>query len=124
MIADDDPQALEFLSQTLGEAGFRVIRVPDGQQAIQEAISREVDLIIMDVSMPQLNGVETCHCLKAMPKTNKIPVVLTAAKKDPESKTLKNRAQGSFRVLRKPYTADDLLSLVDTLRKNGRRVRS
>jgi CheY-like chemotaxis protein len=119
MVADDDPAALEQAASALSGAGFRVIRVPDGQQAIQEAISHRVDLIIVDVSMPQLNGVETCHCLKAMPKTSKIPVILTAAKKDPETKSLKNRSHGSVRVLRKPYDSEELLRIVRELSPNG-----
>lgn len=121
MVADDDPEALENAAATLTGAGHRVIRVPDGRRAIQEAISHRVDLIIVDVSIPQLNGVETCHCLKAMPKTNRIPVVLTAAKKDPEAKSLKDRSHGSARILRKPYGPDELLDLVAEISRNGKR---
>ncbi|MGH3090523.1 MAG: response regulator [Rubrobacteraceae bacterium] len=111
MIADDDPAALDEASEALSEAGFKVVRASDGQRALQEAISRKVDLIVLDVSMPQMGGVETCHCLKAMPKTSKIPVVLTAAKKDPAARTLADRMQGSVKVLRKPLDVDELVSV-------------
>jgi len=115
MVADDAAEALESSTRALENAGFRVISATDGRTALQEALTRRVDLIIMDVSIPQLSGVETCHCLKAMPKTQKIPVVLTAAKKDPAAKALAERTQGSVRVLRKPFTDEALIAVVKQL---------
>jgi len=115
MLADDDAVALDGAAEALTGAGFRVVRASDGQRALQEALARRVDLIVMDVSMPQVNGVEACHCLKAMPKTSKIPVVLMAAKKDPGARTLAERTQGSVRVLRKPFTPEELVSVVKQL---------
>ena len=110
MLADDDPETLERSAGALEGAGFRVVSATDGRTALQEVLGRKVDLIIMDVSIPELSGVETCHCLKAMPKTQKIPVVLTAAKKDPAARALAERTHGSVRVLRKPFTDEDLVS--------------
>ena len=109
MLADDDPEALQRSAGALERAGFRVVSATDGRAALQEVLGRKVDLIIMDVSIPQLSGVETCHCLKAMPKTQKIPVVLMAAKKDPAAKALAERTHGSVRILRKPFTDEDLV---------------
>jgi CheY-like chemotaxis protein len=115
MLADNDPAALKRSAGALEGAGFRVVSATDGRTALQEALGRKVDLIIMDVSITQLSGVETCHCLKAMPKTQKIPVVLTAAKKDPAAKALAERTHGSVRVLRKPFTDEDLVSVARRL---------
>jgi CheY-like chemotaxis protein len=115
MLADDDPTALSSATAALTGAGFKVVQVADGQRALQEVLGRRVDLIVMDVSMPQVNGVEACHCLKAMPKTSKIPVVLTAAKKDPAARTLAERTHGSVRILRKPFTPEELVSVVKQL---------
>ena len=115
MLADHDPVALDTATEALAGAGFKVVRATDGQRAIQEALGRKVDLIVMDVSMPQVGGVEACHCLKAMPKTSKIPVVLTAAKKDPAARMLAERTHGSVRVLRKPFDSGDLVSVAKQL---------
>jgi CheY-like chemotaxis protein len=115
MLADDDPVSLDTATEALTGAGFKVVRATDGQRALQEALSRRVDLIVMDVSMPQVGGVEACHCLKAMPKTSKIPVVLTAAKKDPAARALAERTHGSVRVLRKPFSSEELISVVRQL---------
>lgn len=115
MIADDDPSLLAETADALRGVGFKVVEAANGQAALQEALSRKVDLIVMDVSMPEVGGVEACHCLKAMPKTKKIPVVLTAHKKDPATKTLGERTHGSVRILRKPFLPEDLVTLVRQL---------
>jgi CheY-like chemotaxis protein len=115
MLADVDSVALDTATEALAGAGFKVVRANDGQRALQEALNRRVDLIVMDVSMPQVGGVEACHCLKAMPKTSKIPVVLTAAKKDPAARLLAERTHGSVRVLRKPFTTEELVSVAKQL---------
>jgi CheY-like chemotaxis protein len=117
MLADDDPVLLEEAADALRGAGFKVVEAADGQEALQEALSRRVDLIVMDASMPEVNGLEACHCLKAMPKTQKIPVVLTVAKRDPEARMLGERTHGSVRVLRKPFLPDELVSLARQLVK-------
>jgi CheY-like chemotaxis protein len=120
MLADDDPVLLEEAAEALRGAGFKVVEAGDGQEALQEALSRRVDLIVMDASMPEVNGLEACHCLKAMPKTQKIPVVLTVGKRDPEARMLGERTHGSVRILRKPFLPDELVSLARQLVKRKR----
>ena len=115
MFAEDDATLLKEASDALREAGFKVIEATDGQEALQEAISRRVSLIVLDVCMPEVGGVEACHCLKAMPKTQKIPIVLTVAKKEPVARTLGERTHGSVRILRKPYSPDELVSVARQL---------
>jgi len=97
--------------QALQDAGFKVIRAADCQSTLEASLSRKVDLIVLDVAMPQMGGVETCHCLKAMPKTSKVPVILTANKKDPASKSLASRTHRSVKVLQKPFEPENLVSL-------------
>jgi CheY-like chemotaxis protein len=117
MLAEDDPVLLGEAADALRDAGFRVVEATDGQEALQEALSRRVDLIVMDATMPEVDGLEACHCLKAMPKTQKIPVVLTISKRDPASRRLGERTHGSVRVLRKPFLPNQLVSLAKQLVK-------
>jgi len=117
ILADDDPVLLGEASDVLRGAGFKVLEATDGQEALQEALSRRVDLIVMGVSMPEVSGVEACHCLKAMPKTHKIPIVLTVAKKDADVRALGKRTHGSVRLLHKPFSLDELVSLARQLVK-------
>ena len=58
MFAEDDAALLKEASDALREAGFKVVEATDGQEALQEAISRRVSLIVMDVSMPEVDGLE------------------------------------------------------------------
>jgi CheY-like chemotaxis protein len=118
MFADDDAELLKEASEVLRTAGFKVVEATDGQEVLQEALNRKIDLIVMDVSMPEVSGVEACHCLKAMPKTRKIPVILTFSKKDPVTRTLSERTNGSAGVLRKPFSPDELVSLARRLVKS------
>ena len=120
MLADDDPAILDAATDALTQKGYRVVIASDGQKALQEALGRKVDLIVMDVSMPHVGGVEACHCLKAMPKTSKIPVVLMVSKKDPEARALAERTHGSVRVLRKPFSDEDLVSTIREVVKPSR----
>jgi CheY-like chemotaxis protein len=115
MLADDNPLFLQEIADALRAAGFKVVEAVDGRAALQEALSRKVDLIVMDSTMPEVSGLEACHCLKAMPKTQKIPVVLTVAKKDPAARKLGERTHGSVRVLRKPFSPGELVSLARQL---------
>jgi len=117
MLADDDPVLLEEAADALRGAGYKVVEAADGQEALQEALNRKVDLIVMDASMPEVNGLDACHCLKAMPKTQKIPVVLMVGKRDPAARMLGQRTHGSVRVLRKPFLPDELVSLASQLVK-------
>ena len=117
MLADDDPSLLASASDALRDAGFKVVEAASGAAALQAALGRKVDLIVVNVSMPEVGGVEVCHCLKAMPKTQKIPVVLTVHKKDPAARTLGERTHGSVRVLRKPFAPAELVTLARQLVK-------
>lgn len=110
ILADCDPSVVSS-AQALESAGFKVILAGDCQSTIEKSLSRKVDLVVLDVGMPQMGGVETCHCLKAMPKTSKVPVILTANKKDLANKTLASRTHRSVKVLRKPFEPEDLLAL-------------
>ncbi len=117
MLVDDDPELLREAADALDGAGFRVVKAADGQTAIQQALSRRFALIIMDISMPDVGGLDACHCLKAMPKTARIPIVLTAHKKDPATRMLGEHMHGSVRVLRKPFTPEDLAATARELVK-------
>lgn len=117
MLVDDDPELLREAADALDGAGFRVVKAANGQTALQEALSRRFALIIMDISMPDVGGLDACHCLKAMPKTARIPIVLMAHKKDPAIRMLGEHMHGSVRVLRKPFSPEDLASTARELVK-------
>lgn len=83
LIADDEPDILEFIQFNLEREGFEVSTAKDGEEAIKKAKSVRPDLIILDVMMPKLDGVEVCRELRSQPEFNAtIIAFLTARNED------------------------------------------
>ncbi len=83
LIADDEPDILEFIQFNLKREGFEVVTAENGNEAIKVAKKEKPDLIILDVMMPELDGVEVCRELRAMPEFNStIITFLTARSED------------------------------------------
>lgn len=79
LLADDDPILLEMYQERLGAEGFKVITVRDGKAALEKAGKEKIDLILLDIMMPKMNGLDVLHELKSSEKTKKIPVFLLTA---------------------------------------------
>lgn len=83
LLVDDEPDVLEFLGYNLKKEGYQVFEAPDGKQAIQIAKEIIPHLIIMDVMMPEIDGIETCAEIKKLPYLdNTIIIFLTARGED------------------------------------------
>lgn len=79
LLADDDPILLEMYQERLGVDGFKVITVHDGKAALEKAGKEKIDLILLDIMMPKMNGLDVLRELKSSEKTKKIPVFLLTA---------------------------------------------
>ena len=62
--ADDDPDIRRLIERVLSRAGHRVILAPDGRAALDTAFSQDLDLVILDVDMPRMNGLDACRTLR------------------------------------------------------------
>ena len=83
LIVDDEPDILEFMEYNLRKEGFEVSTAPNGQAAIDVAKQVNPDLIILDIMMPIMDGVETCRVLRSMPQfDNTLITFLTARNED------------------------------------------
>ena len=69
LVADDNPANRELLDELLTTQGFRVITVPNGAAAVAELARTQIDLVLLDVLMPHLNGFEVCEQIKSNPET-------------------------------------------------------
>ncbi len=76
LVADDSPLVRRMLEKLLESAGLVVVTAEDGLQALEKAASEEVALVILDVSMPRMNGYQACRLLKTEPTTRTLPVVI------------------------------------------------
>ena len=75
LVADDQAANRELLAELLAAQGNKVITVPDGAAAVEELSRTHIDLVLLDVMMPRLNGFEACERIKNNPATCLVPVV-------------------------------------------------
>jgi CheY-like chemotaxis protein len=76
LIIDDEPALLELLTKTLLQEGFRVLRASNGRQGVAFATTYLPEVIILDFSMPELNGIQIVEQLRAHPRTKNIPILI------------------------------------------------
>lgn len=83
LIVDDEPDILEFLSYNLEKEGYSVFTAPNGKAGLEAARKHKPDLVILDVMMPEMDGIETCKEIRLLPETkNCIVAFLTARGED------------------------------------------
>jgi signal transduction histidine kinase len=114
LVADDRAANRELLEELLVAQGSKVITVPDGAAAVEELSKTQVDLVLLDVIMPRLNGFEACARIKNNPATHLIPVVLVTALSDKQDRIEGIRA-GADDFLTRPVDRIELLTRVRSL---------
>ncbi|SDG36109.1 MULTISPECIES: response regulator [unclassified Duganella] len=110
LIVDDTPDNLTLLSNLLKDK-YNTKVATSGATALQIVASSKVDLILLDIMMPEMDGIETCRQLKADPSSAAIPVVFLTAKSQQEDESL-GRSVGAADFLRKPVNPDLLFTRV------------
>lgn len=121
LIADDDEFIRRLVTTTLEDvAGVRLVEARDGREAVELAVRTRPALILLDVAMPGLDGIEACRRLRAEPATSETPIVMLTAHigDDDEARAV---AAGADRYLTKPFSPLDLLRLVEELPSPERR---
>jgi two-component system cell cycle response regulator len=111
LVVDDEPDILSLHRVILEGEGWQVITSGDGVDAIQKAIDRLPDLIVLDVMMPRMNGYQVCRLLKNDPLTAAIPIVICSVH-SLESEKRYARTSGADEYLVKPFDPGDLARLV------------
>lgn len=109
LVVDDDPGMLVTLSDVLAATGYETSMASSGRAAIAKAKANKFDLIVMDVQMPGLNGIQTLHALRALDPHVSV-LMMTAYTRD-ELVAESQRTTG-FEVLSKPLDLDRMLPLV------------
>ena len=116
LVADDQAANRELLDELLTTQGFRVVTVPDGAAAVEELTRTQVDLVLLDVMMPHLNGFEVCQKIKSNPETYLIPIVLVTALSDKKDR-IEGIEAGADDFLPRPVDRTELLARVGSLLK-------
>ncbi|MET8260505.1 SpoIIE family protein phosphatase [Micromonospora sp. NPDC005205] len=113
LVADDNADMREYLTRLLRSAGYRVEAVNDGQAALQAARVNQPDLVVSDVMMPRLDGLQLVAALRAEPRTAGTPVLLLSARAGQEA-SIEGLEAGADDYLVKPFAAAELLARVRT----------
>ncbi|GAB4411824.1 MAG: response regulator transcription factor [Bacteroidia bacterium] len=82
LVVDDEQDILDLLSYNLEQSGYAVLTALDGEEAIRIAQRETPDLIILDIMMPRLDGIETCRRIRALPDMDKVFVVFLTARSE------------------------------------------
>ncbi|NER49731.1 MAG: response regulator [Symploca sp. SIO1A3] len=119
LIIDDQPNSLRLLTKILSEQGYKVRNVTSGIMALKSIAMIVPDLLLLDVSMPQMNGYQVCKYLKADPKTSEIPVIFISALDDVFDKVQAFRV-GGVDYITKPFQVEEVLVRIENQLRNVR----
>jgi DNA-binding response OmpR family regulator len=114
MVVDDDPLLVEHIALTLRDVGYEVTPVEDGEAALYMLPDLELDLIVLDLNMPGMNGMEVLRHLKAEKATAAIPVMMLTGSTDAEN-VKKALELGARDYIAKPFEASKLLTRIEKL---------
>lgn len=111
LVIDDLPENVFMLQDRLEHEGYEVLTAYDGRSGIQKAQSELPDLILLDIMMPDINGIEVCKTLVQDSNTSNIPIILVTAKTGAED-TKDGLDAGAFDYIKKPFNKIELLARV------------
>jgi two-component system KDP operon response regulator KdpE len=111
LIADDDPQIVRALRVTLGAQGYEVITAADGAEALSQAIAHHPDVVMLDLGMPKLDGVEVIEGLRGW---SQVPILVVSGRTGAADKVDALDA-GADDYVTKPFSMDELLARIRAL---------
>ena len=116
LVVEDDPDERELLETLLKLSGFDVVVAADGQEGFERARTELPDLVITDISMPRLNGLELIRQLRAMQEFKKLPIISVTSHGN--ERAVEAFKAGASRSLARPIENDLLVHFVDDLFMN------
>jgi DNA-binding response OmpR family regulator len=114
LVADDDQTLRELLVLLLSREGYEVVTASNGGEAIELARKEKPQLIILDVSMPEVDGIQTCWELRSQQETCWVPIIVMTGFEETQTEALH---AGVDDFITKPFRPDDLLARVKALLK-------
>lgn len=113
LIVDDEPQARRMLRTALVAQGFEVTDAITGEQAMEALRDERPDIILMDLNMPGMGGLQACRAIRAC---SEVPIIVISAKRTQKDRVMAFEA-GADQYLAKPFGVEELLVLIRTVRR-------
>ena len=113
LLVEDDPDIRYMVSHKLTRGGFTVTEVADGPAALRAAHREPPDLVILDVRMPRMSGLEVCRELRAGARTARVPIIMLTARARPQDLE-QAYAAGATEYVVKPFSPRALLERVES----------
>ena len=120
LVVNDAPDVLELLTVMLEREGYKVVAADDGRRALELALAVEPDIVISDVVMPEMDGLEFCRRLKQSAPTRDVPVLLVSAIRTADEDSLHGLFAGADDYLEVPFRRQELLVKVARLTERHR----
>jgi len=114
LVVDDSNSIRDMVSFTLKSAGFQTVEAKDGREGLSKAQSGKFDLVITDVNMPIMDGIELCAELRKLPSFKFIPILMLTTESSTDMK-MRGKAAGATGWLVKPFNPDKLLATIKRL---------
>ncbi len=114
LIVEDNPDMIDMHQKILDHWGYGSITAKNGKEAVDMAVSQLPDLVLLDIMLPNMDGLEAARLIRQNPKTHSIPILAVTAKVSPEDREecLQN---GCNDYLSKPFTPKELVSKIEKL---------
>ncbi len=119
LLVEDEPVIRELVRTMLSDGEVQVECAANGAEGLKLARSRKFDLILLDVVLPQLDGITVCRMLKSEPSTASVPLYMLTAKTKKSDVEVATRA-GANGYIVKPFRGSELMDLVERLRRERR----
>lgn len=119
LIVEDEKDIVKMLDYNLKKEGYKVLAADDGEDALDMAKSRQPDLILLDLMLPGLDGLEVCKELKSERKTRSIPVIMLTAKAQ-ESDKVVGLELGADDYVTKPFSPRELIARIKAVLRRGK----
>lgn len=114
LVVDDQPDFVELIGHTLRKAGYEVIAATNGREALERALDSHPAAIVLDLMLPEMDGLSVCEMLRRMPGTRHIPVLILSAWATRESRRL-GLELGANDYVVKPFSPRELIERVERL---------
>ncbi|MGB7220107.1 MAG: response regulator transcription factor [Vicinamibacterales bacterium] len=121
LVVEDDPDIAELVARYLDKAGYTTTRLSSGREALDAVRAKPPDLIVLDLMLPQMDGLEVCRALRANDKTAAIPIIMLTARSE-EAERIVGLEMGADDYLAKPFSPNELVARVRALLRRAQRI--